>query len=144
MNDLHDIRRRDNGIIDVDFYRAGAAALRRQAMHDASRPRAALAVGVVIAIMLGFAAISRLVPEQQISTLQRQAEILRSRIDALSTVDPELWPQFHRVYPGSRQTLIADLQRQLIETEGSINRIRIREQNRRAAVAPATDAPQAQ
>ena len=124
MTDLPPVRRRDNGAVDFDFYRG--TVLRRQAMRNASRPRAALGILVVVASMLGFAAITASAPEHELSNLQRNAEVLHRRIDALSGVDADVWQQYYgRVHP-SRQTLIAELQRQLIEVQGSIERVRVR------------------
>jgi hypothetical protein len=50
MTQSHDIRRHPDGAIDLDFYRAGATALYRQAMQDSARSRAGCAA------MLGMAA----------------------------------------------------------------------------------------
>lgn len=43
MTHPHNIRRLPDGAIDLDFYRAGATALRRQAMQDSARLRAGCA-----------------------------------------------------------------------------------------------------
>jgi hypothetical protein len=56
---VHDARRRPDGSIDIDFYRAGAAALRRRAMCDARQLRTAvasmLATAAVLALTVGVA-----------------------------------------------------------------------------------------
>jgi hypothetical protein len=133
MTELPTIHRRDNGTIDLDFYHAGATALRRQAMRDASRPRAALGIAMVVTSMLGVAAITASAPGRELSGLQRDAETLQRRISALSGVDADAWQQFYgRAHP-SRQTLIVELQRQLTETQGSIERVRARIARRAAA-----------
>ena len=50
-----DIRRHPNGSIDLEFYRASATALRRQAMHDNRPLRGASASAMVMAGAVGFA-----------------------------------------------------------------------------------------
>lgn len=77
MTSSHDIHRHDDGRIDFDFYRGRAATLRAQAKRDASRPRAFLGLLLIMAIVLGFSAISASDPERRISILQQEAQSLR-------------------------------------------------------------------
>ena len=60
MTQTDTVRRHPNGSIDFDFYRAGATALRRQAMRDGATLRKALAGALVtmsvLGLVIGFAA----------------------------------------------------------------------------------------
>ena len=51
------VRRHPDGSINFDFYRASAAALRRQAMRDSPALRTASASALVMAGALGFAVV---------------------------------------------------------------------------------------
>ena len=51
----HPVRRHHDGSIDFDFYRASAAALRRQGMRDGPAVRAASVSALIMAGALGFA-----------------------------------------------------------------------------------------
>jgi len=66
MTQTDTVRRHPNGAIDLDFYRAGATALRRQAMRDASTVRKAFAGALVtmgvLGLAVGVAALPRSVP----------------------------------------------------------------------------------
>lgn len=57
-NPLEPMRRRPDGSIDFDRYRADIHALRHQAMQDASRLGAALKIAAAIAVMLTAIAIA--------------------------------------------------------------------------------------
>ena len=50
-----DVHRRSDGSIDIDFYRARATTLRRQALRDMATPRLAPLGARVMAGALGFA-----------------------------------------------------------------------------------------
>jgi hypothetical protein len=56
----HNARRHADGTIDLDFYRAGATALRRRSMHDGKTLRAAgagvLALAGAVALVILVAA----------------------------------------------------------------------------------------
>ena len=53
MTQTDTVRRHPNGSIDLDFYRVGATALRRQAMRDAATLRKALVGALVTMSVLG-------------------------------------------------------------------------------------------
>ena len=55
---LEPIRRRPDGSIDFDRYRADAHALRHQAMQDASKLGAGLKLAAAVAIMLAAIAVA--------------------------------------------------------------------------------------
>jgi hypothetical protein len=55
MTEAQDIRRHPDGSIDIDFYRAGTTALRRQAMRDAWKLRRATAA---VLVTLGVVAVA--------------------------------------------------------------------------------------
>jgi hypothetical protein len=58
------IRRRPDGSIDIDFYHAGAIALRRQAMREAVGPRAVLRLMLAkVAVVLVFWLVVALHPQ---------------------------------------------------------------------------------
>jgi hypothetical protein len=57
MSQVHDIRRHQDGSLDIDFYRSRAIAERRSAMRDDRALRMACAGGVVMAGALGFAVV---------------------------------------------------------------------------------------
>jgi hypothetical protein len=57
MSQVHDIRRHQDGSLDIDFYRSRAIAERRSAMRDDRALRMACAGGVVRAGALGFAVV---------------------------------------------------------------------------------------
>lgn len=57
MSHAPECRRLSNGVIDVDFYRREAAAIRRTAMREAFNPKAGLKIaGCAVAIGLAAAA----------------------------------------------------------------------------------------
>ncbi len=55
MTQTDTVRRHPNGSIDIDFYRVGATALRRQAMRDGAMLRKAFAGALVTMCVLGLA-----------------------------------------------------------------------------------------
>ena len=56
MNDLeHTVRRHPNGSIDFDFHRAGATALRRQAMQQMFRQRPGFRVAIAATVTIAVA-----------------------------------------------------------------------------------------
>ncbi len=84
MTQTNDIRRRANGSIDLDFYRAGATALRGQAMRDASKLRNALAGILAMAGILGIVTVLASIPRTTGSTAIAAGWI----IDAQTLSDP--------------------------------------------------------
>jgi len=57
MSQVHDIRRHQDGSLDIDFYRSRAIAERGSAMRDDHALRMACAGGLVMAGALGFAVV---------------------------------------------------------------------------------------
>jgi hypothetical protein len=57
MSQVHDVRRHQDGSLDIDFYRSRAIAERRSAMRDDHALRLACAGGLVMAGALGFAVV---------------------------------------------------------------------------------------
>ncbi len=94
MPQSENIRRRPDGSIDIDFYRAGAIALRRQAMRGAGVARAVLVKAVAIGLAFGFVGLAgldarpqtsdaieiRAGEEQPMAPLRARAEQLRLRL----------------------------------------------------------------
>ena len=73
MGQIHDIRRHQDGSLDIDFYRSRAIAERRSAMRDDRALRMACAGGLVMAGALGFAVVLPSAP-----TAERMAAALTS------------------------------------------------------------------
>jgi hypothetical protein len=74
MTESHTIRRHPDGSIDFAFYRAGATALRRQAMRDAATLRTAwmggLAMAGVLAVTVMLAATPMATPKDPLAVAQ--------------------------------------------------------------------------
>ena len=77
-NDIrHDVRLHNDGSIDFDFYRRGAAALRRQALREAATLKtvrtALLAMAATFGVVMLLAASSTPAPRGLAATVQTAA-----------------------------------------------------------------------
>jgi hypothetical protein len=77
MMQSSEIRRLPHGTIDLDFYRTGATALRRQAMRDARELKLGFGVTLAMVAMLGFAAAIGAVRQPKDSALRTAGEAPR-------------------------------------------------------------------
>jgi hypothetical protein len=81
MTQHTDIRRHPDGSIDLDFYRKGATALRRQAMHEAKTMRRAgvglLAMAGMLCVATVLAATSAVAPNSPVAVAQITASSSR-------------------------------------------------------------------
>lgn len=123
MTGTCDIRRHSDGSIDYDFYRAGAAALRRQAIQDPSMRRLSLRSVTMQVTVLAFAilAASAVGPQRTSATgehAEARTQVLRQRIDILSASDPQRWWQgYGKTTTRGQEAAIAELRRQLAAAE---------------------------